>query len=66
MLVRARVLRLDRPDRLLRVGLLMARWGPTPAAGYAISALRDPDRPAIHDDRGTISFTARRTLSRAA
>jgi len=56
MLVRARVLRLDRPDRLLRVGLLMARWGPTPAAGYAISALRDPDRPAIHDDRGTISF----------
>jgi fatty-acyl-CoA synthase len=56
MLVRARVLRLDRPDRLARVGLLLARWGPTPASGYAISALRDPDRPAIHDDRGTISF----------
>ena len=50
------MLRLDRPDTLARVGLLMARWGPTPAAGYAISALRTPDRPAIHDDRGTISF----------
>jgi acyl-CoA synthetase (AMP-forming)/AMP-acid ligase II len=56
VLRRARVLRLDRPDTLARVGLLMARWGPTPAAGYAISALRTPDRPAIHDDRGTISF----------
>jgi acyl-CoA synthetase (AMP-forming)/AMP-acid ligase II len=56
VLVRARVLRLDRPDKLARVGILMARWGPTPAAGYAISALRTPDRPAIHDDRGTITF----------
>jgi fatty-acyl-CoA synthase len=56
ILARAGVLRLDRPDKLARVGLTMLRWGPTPAAGYAISALRTPDRPAIHDERGTITF----------
>jgi fatty-acyl-CoA synthase len=56
VLVRARVLRPDRPDRVLRSLLLLKRWGPTPASGYAISAMRDPQRPAIHDDRGTITF----------
>jgi acyl-CoA synthetase (AMP-forming)/AMP-acid ligase II len=56
VLARAGVLRFDRPDKLVRVGLTMLRWGPTPAAGYAISALRTPQRPAIHDERGTITF----------
>jgi acyl-CoA synthetase (AMP-forming)/AMP-acid ligase II len=56
VLARARVLRIDRPDKLVRTLLLLGRWGPTPASGYAISALRDPHRPAIHDERGTISF----------
>jgi len=56
VLARAGVLRLERPDTLARVGLTMLRWGPTPAAGYAISALRTPDRPAIHDDRGMVTF----------
>jgi fatty-acyl-CoA synthase len=56
VLRRARVLRLGRPDKLLRTALLLKRWGPTPASGYAISAVRDPQRPAIHDDRGTITF----------
>ena len=55
-LARAGVLRPERPDKLARVGLTLLRWGPTPASGYAISALRTPDRPAIHDDRGTITF----------
>ena len=55
-LTRAGVLRPDRPDKLARVGLTLLRWGPTPATGYAISALRTPDRAAIHDDRGTITF----------
>jgi fatty-acyl-CoA synthase len=55
-LVRAGVLRPDRPDKLARVGLTLLRWGPTPASGYAISALRTPSRPAIHDERGTITF----------
>jgi fatty-acyl-CoA synthase len=56
VLARAGVLRFDRPDKLVRVGLTMLRWGPTPAAGYAISALRTPQRPAVHDERGTITF----------
>jgi fatty-acyl-CoA synthase len=56
VLIRARVLRLDRPDKLIRTALLLKRWGPTPASGYAISAMRDPHRPAIHDDRGTTTF----------
>jgi fatty-acyl-CoA synthase len=55
-LARVGVLRPDRPDKLARVGLTLLRWGPTPASGYAISALRTPNRPAIHDERGTISF----------
>jgi fatty-acyl-CoA synthase len=55
-LARAGVLRPERPDKLARVGLTLLRWGPTPASGYAISALRTPERPAIHDDRGTITF----------
>jgi len=34
----------------------MLRWGPTPASGYRISALRTPRRAAIHDEAGTITF----------
>ena len=49
-------MRVERPDKLVRVGATMLRWGPTPASGYAISRLRTPTRPAIHDDRGTITF----------
>jgi fatty-acyl-CoA synthase len=65
ILARAGVVRFDRPDKLIRVGLTMLRWGPTPAAGYAISALRTPDRPAIHDERGTISFRELATQTNA-
>ena len=56
VLVRAGVVRLERPDKLVRVGAAMLRWGPTPAAGYRISTIRTPSRPAIHDERGTITF----------
>ena len=45
-----------RPDKLARVGLTMARWGPTPAAGYAAGAIRDPDRTAIIDELGQLTF----------
>jgi len=55
-LTRVGVLRPERPDRILRVGATLLRWGPTPASGYAVSAVRTPKRPAIHDDRGTITF----------
>ena len=56
VLVRAGVVRLERPDKLARVGAAMLRWGPTPASGYRISAIRTPKRPAIHDDRGSVTF----------
>ena len=46
----------QRPDRLLRAGLELARFGPTPAAGYAASADRFPDRIAILDELGALSF----------
>jgi acyl-CoA synthetase (AMP-forming)/AMP-acid ligase II len=56
VLARAGVLRVERPDKLARVGLTMLRYGPTPAAGYAISALRVPNQAAVHDEAGTITF----------
>ena len=45
-----------RPDRLLRMGLALAHWGLTPAAAYAAAAARCPDRVAIVDDRGSLTF----------
>jgi len=46
----------ERPDRALRALVALQRWGATPAAGYAANAARSPDRPAIHDDLGTLTF----------
>jgi fatty-acyl-CoA synthase len=45
-----------RPDRLMRIGLMYLRWGPTPALGYAAAAERYGDRAAVIDDLGTLSF----------
>jgi fatty-acyl-CoA synthase len=45
-----------RPDRLLRSLVSLRRWGPTPAGGYAGAAARWPDRAAIVDERGTLTF----------
>ena len=56
VLRRAGLLRPDRPDRMLRAARALARWGPTPAAGYAASAARFPDAPAIVDELGTLTF----------
>ena len=52
-----------RPDRLLRTGLALVKWGPTPAAGYTASAIRYPNEPAVIDELGTLTFgeVARRT-----
>src|ERR1700730_16762865 len=45
-----------RPDKALRSLVALRRWGPTPAAAYAGAAIREPGRPAIVDDRGTLTF----------
>ncbi|MGH2881919.1 MAG: AMP-binding protein, partial [Solirubrobacteraceae bacterium] len=45
-----------RPDRAIRSIRALRRWGPTPAAAYTGSAVRYPDRAAIVDERGTLTF----------
>jgi acyl-CoA synthetase (AMP-forming)/AMP-acid ligase II len=45
-----------RPDRLARALVALNRWGPTPAAGCAASAIRYPDAAAIVDERGSLTF----------
>jgi acyl-CoA synthetase (AMP-forming)/AMP-acid ligase II len=52
----AGVIRPTRPDKLARVGIALARWGPTPAAGYTASAIRYPHETAIVDELGTLTF----------
>ena len=56
ILARAGLIRPERPDRLLRAGLAMRRWGLTPAAGYAAAAARFPDVTGLIDERGELSF----------
>jgi fatty-acyl-CoA synthase len=45
-----------RPDKAVRSLAALHRWGPTPAAAYAGSAIRYPQRTAIVDERGTLTF----------
>jgi acyl-CoA synthetase (AMP-forming)/AMP-acid ligase II len=45
-----------RPDKIARAAANFVRWGPTPAAGYATSAVLYPDDPAIIDELGTLTF----------
>jgi fatty-acyl-CoA synthase len=56
VLVRAGVLRPVRPDRLIGMAAALARWGLTPASGYAAGAARHPDRVAIIDEQGPLTF----------
>jgi acyl-CoA synthetase (AMP-forming)/AMP-acid ligase II len=46
----------ERLDKALRSLAALRRWGPTSAAAYTGGAIRFPDRPAIIDDRGTVTF----------
>jgi acyl-CoA synthetase (AMP-forming)/AMP-acid ligase II len=55
-LVERGVFRPVRPDRLVRTGLALHRWGPTAAAGYETSAIRYPDQVAIVDELGSLTF----------
>jgi fatty-acyl-CoA synthase len=56
-LVGAGILQPVRPDRLVRIGLTLARWGPTPAAGYAGAAIRYPNELALIDELGSLTFS---------
>lgn len=46
----------ERPDRSLRAVTTLRRWGSNAASAYTISAIRCPDRIALVDERGTLTF----------
>ena len=50
------ILTLERPDRLPRSLKAMAPWGQTIAGLLAGAAARYPDRVAVHDDAGAITY----------
>ena len=56
VLARSGLLAPARPDRLLGMALAVARWGITPATGYAAGAARHPSRTALVDDDGGLSW----------
>jgi fatty-acyl-CoA synthase len=45
-----------RPDRVLRSLAALRRWGATPAGAYAGAASRYPQRLALADERGGLTF----------
>ncbi len=55
-LLRTGMFKPSRPDRTWRSLAALRRWGPTPAAAYMGAAVRYPDREALVDDRGTLTF----------
>ncbi|WP_342788583.1 AMP-binding protein [Saccharopolyspora dendranthemae] len=56
MLVKQGVVRPMRPDKLARIALAYRRWGITLPLGFAVGAARHPDRPAVIDERGALSY----------
>ena len=55
ILAQSGLLKPARPDRLLGMALALARWGVTPATGYAAGAARHPRRAALVDDDGVLT-----------
>ena len=55
-LFRAGIVTPTRPDRIVKAVRALHGFGPTPAAGYTVSALRHPDETALVDDLGTLTF----------
>ncbi|WP_205697921.1 AMP-binding protein [Conexibacter sp. SYSU D00693] len=45
-----------RPDRGAKALAAVAKFGQSPAGGYAAAAALEPDRAAIIDERGTLTF----------
>ncbi len=56
MLLSTGMIRPTRPDKAVRSLLALRRWGATPAAAYTGAALRYPNRDAIIDERGPLTF----------
>jgi fatty-acyl-CoA synthase len=56
VLAEAGVIRPMRPEKAVHMAAALLRWGPTPASGYTISAVRRPDKVGIVDELGTLTF----------
>jgi acyl-CoA synthetase (AMP-forming)/AMP-acid ligase II len=56
VLVASGLLKPVRPDRLLGMGVALVRWGITPATGYGAGAARTPNRPAVIDEQGVLTW----------
>ena len=56
VLVEAGIVRPIRPDRLLKLGQTLTRWGRGPAAGFIAGAAVVPHETALVDDLGTLTF----------
>jgi acyl-CoA synthetase (AMP-forming)/AMP-acid ligase II len=56
ILIKAGVLKLERPDTAVKSALKLLEWKMTPAAGFLVSAERYPDEPAIIDEHGSLTF----------
>jgi fatty-acyl-CoA synthase len=56
VLMQSGLLRPARPDQLIGMALAVARWGLTPATGYAAGAARHPRNPAVIDDQGVLTW----------
>jgi fatty-acyl-CoA synthase len=58
VVARSLVKHFERPDRLPRALLAMAPWGQSIAGLVAGAAARYPERVAVHDDAGSITYEA--------
>jgi acyl-CoA synthetase (AMP-forming)/AMP-acid ligase II len=56
VLTEAGLIRPMRPVKIVHMAATMLRWGPTPASGYTVSAVRRPDKVGIIDELGTLTF----------
>jgi acyl-CoA synthetase (AMP-forming)/AMP-acid ligase II len=55
-LARRGVLRPERPDRLVRTGIALWRWGSTLAAAYVVAAETASSQLAVLDDEGALTY----------
>jgi fatty-acyl-CoA synthase len=56
VLMRAGLIKPDRPDKIVRALMTLREWGRTPAAGYVSGAILRPDEVSIIDELGTLTF----------
>ncbi len=56
VLARRGMVRPVRPDRLVRVGLALRRWGSTPAGAFTVNSITRGSQTALIDDDGSVTY----------